>query len=216
MSAARVVKAFRQIVRWAAGHDQANAIIASLRKAATNADLAAFEAKAKLKLPAGLAALYKLHDGQDEEAGNEGRDESVEVGLFPSIERRDLAFLLVPLKHLKGNTPTTKRASRMPGYRLNWVGFGDNYGGDNIVLDLAESTPPKKRGRVLQFNHEYGCSTELAPSFEQYLESIAADLKAKRIKWDADSGLSYVKAKRWDDLIDAGKVEYAEDVAEEQ
>ena len=23
----------------------------------------------------------------------------------------------------------------MPGYRLKWVGFGDNYGGDNIVLN---------------------------------------------------------------------------------
>lgn len=215
MSSAQAVKAFRQIVQWAEVHDQAKAILGSLRKPATDVDIAAFEAKAKLKLPAALAALYKLHDGQDEDAANEGRDESVEVGLFPSIERGDLAFLLVPLKQLKGNTPTTKRASRMPGYRINWVGFGDNYGGDHIVLDLAESTPPKKRGRVLQFNHEYGCATELAPSFEYYLERLAADLKAGRVKWDSDSGLSYAKGKDWDDLIDAGKVEYAEDMAEE-
>lgn len=98
---------------------------------------------------------------------------------------------------------------------MNWVGFGDNHGGDNIVLDLSETTPPKKRGRILQFNHEYGCSTELAPSFEAYLEHLAAGLKAKRIRWDGESGLSYAKAKDWDDLIDAGKVEYAEDVAGE-
>ena len=145
MSSARVVKAFKQIVHWAEGHDQANGILASLRKPAADADLAAFEAKAKLKLPAGLAALYKLHDGQDEDAANEGRDDSVEVGLFPSVEPDDLAFLLVPLKQLSRNTPTGKRASRMPGYRLNWVGFGDNYGGDHIVLDLAETTPPARR-----------------------------------------------------------------------
>lgn len=211
MSSTRVVKAFKEIIEWAGSHKQANAILDSLRKPATYADIAVFEGKAKFKLPEGLAALYLLHDGQDEDAANEDREDSVEVGLFPSIEADDLAFLLVPLKQLKRNTPTTQGASRMPGYRINWIGFGDNYGGDHIVLDLAETTPLEKQGRILQFNHEYGCAIELAPSFEDYLESIAAGLKSKRIKWDNDSGLSYAKGKDWDDLIDAGKVEYAED-----
>ena len=215
MSAAQVVKAFKQIMQWADGHPKAKAIRSSLRKPATAADVAAFEAKTKLRLPPGLAALYRLHDGQDEDAANEGLDDSVEVGLFPSLEKHDLAFLLVPLKQLTRNTPTSPRASRMPGFRLKWVPFGDNYGGDNIVLDLADTTPPKKRGRVLQFNHEYGGATELAASFEEYLEGIARDLAAKRIKWDDDAGLSYAKGKDWDDLINAGKVEYAEDVAED-
>src|SRR4051812_47125248 len=101
MSSVRGVKAFKQIIRWAAAHPQAEAILGSLRKPATPADVAAFEAKAKLKLPPALAAVYMLHDGQDEGAANEGRVELVEVGLFPSLERRDLAFLLVPVKQLK-------------------------------------------------------------------------------------------------------------------
>jgi cell wall assembly regulator SMI1 len=208
LSSARAVKALNQILEWAAAHNQAKAILSSLRKRAKAADIAEFETKAKLKLPAALAAVYKLYDGQDEDLVS---DDEVGVGLFPSIERRDPAFLLVPLKQLKSNTPTTKRASRMPGYRLRWIGFGDNYGGDNLVIDFADSTPPEKRGRVLQFNHEYGCSTELAASFEEYLERIAEDLAAKRIKWDR--GFCYVKGKDWDNLINTGKVEYAEDIA---
>lgn len=65
--------------------------------------------------------------------------------MFPSIERGDLPFMLIPLKHLKENTPISKRASRMPRYRLKWIGFGDNQMGDNIVLDLADTTPPAKQ-----------------------------------------------------------------------
>ena len=213
MALPQVVKAFNQIMQWADAHPKASAIRSSLRKPATAAAIAAFEAKTKLKLPPGLAALYRLHDGQDEDAANEGRDESVEVGLFPSLEKHDLAFLLVPLVQLKRNTPTTKRASRMPGFRLNWIPFGDNYGGDNIVVDLADTTPAQKRGRVLQFNHEYGGATELAASFDEYIEGIAKGLAAKRIEWDDGAGLTYATGRSWDDLIEAGKVEYAEDVA---
>ena len=211
MSATRAVKAFKEILRWAEAHPKAKAILTSLRKPATDDDIAKFEGKTKLKLPPAFTAIYKLHDGQDEDAVVS--DEPIEAGLFPSIESHDLAHLLVPLKHLKEYTPTTKRASRMPGYRLNWVGFATNYGGDNIVLDLAETTPANKRGRILQFNHEYGGAVELAPSFEAYLEDIAKGLATKRIRWDSDAGLSFAKGKHWDDLIDAGKVEYAEDVA---
>src|SRR2546429_5701483 len=103
-SATRASSAFKRIVDWAAGHAKAKAILNSLRDPATNAAVSVFEKKAKLKLPPALAALYKLHDGQDEDAANKGRDVPVEVGLFPSLESGDLPFLLVPLKQLKRNT----------------------------------------------------------------------------------------------------------------
>lgn len=160
-----------------------------------------------------MRALYLLHDGQDEDAANEERDEPVSPGLFPGIESDDLAFLLVPLKQLESYTPTTKEAVHVHGYRMNWVGIGANYGGDNIVIDL-NTDDPKKRGRVLQFNHEYGGAVELAPSIEAYLTTLADDLEAGRVVFDAGSGLSTVEGRDWDDLMDEEKVEFDPEMEE--
>jgi cell wall assembly regulator SMI1 len=203
------VAVFNRIIEWATKHKKAKAILPSLNKPATAKALAEFETKTKLKLPESFAAIYRLHDGQDEGAANEALDEnsgidSVESGLFPSIEGEgDLAHLLVPLKEMA----SSMRGSQMPGFTKGWVPFGSNYGGDNIVLDLA-STDAKKRGRVLQFNHEYGGAFEIAPSFTEYLEHIADGLESKKIVWDDDAGLSYKKGRDWDDLIDKKQVEY--------
>lgn len=200
------VKAFNRIIGWVTKHKQAKAILPSLRKPASAKAIAEFEAKTKLKLPAGMVAIYRLHDGQDEDAAVKalGDDVSIESGLFPSIEAEgDLSHLLVPLKELA----SSMRGSQMPGFSKGWVPFGSNYGGDNIVLDLA-SKHEKKRGRVLQFNHEYGCAFEIAPSFDKYLEHIADGLHSRKIVWNEEAGLSYKKGRDWDDLIEKKKVEY--------
>jgi cell wall assembly regulator SMI1 len=200
------VAAFKRIIDWVSAHKKAKAILPSLNQPATDAAIAEFEAKTKVKLPPGLAAIYRLHDGQDEGAANDALDpdgeiDSIESGLFPGIEG-SLAYLLVPLEELAGNLDRT-----MPGFRKGWLPIGDNYGGDNIVIDLA-SEEPAKRGRVLQFNHEYGGAAELAKSFDAYLEHIADGLKSKKIKWDDEAGLSYARGRDWDDLIEKKKVEY--------
>ena len=203
------VKAFNRIIAWVSKHKQAKLILPSLNKPATAKAIAEFEAKTKLKLPASFAAIYRLHDGQNEDRASEALDEdsgldSLESGLFPSIEGRgDLAHLLVPLKEMA----SSMRGLQMPGYSKGWVPFGSNYGGDNIVLDLA-SPDAKKRGRVLQFNHEYGAAFAIAPSFEKYLEHIADGLESKKIIWDEEAGLSYKKGRDWDELIEKKKVEY--------
>ena len=210
MSAADEVNAaFARIVTWVTAHEKAEAVLPSFNKPATDAALKQFAAKTKLDLPEGLAAIYRLLDGHDEDKANEaheasGGEDSIESGLFPSIESDDLPFLLVPLKELQRQVLSN---SRMPGFRKGWLPFGDNYGGDNIVLDLA-SEEPGKRGRVLQFNHEYGGAYPLAASFEAYLADIADGLESRKIVWDEDSGLSYKKSRDWDDLIDKKKVEY--------
>ena len=203
------VRAFNRIIAWVTKHKRAKAVLPSLRKPASAKAIAEFEAKTKLKLPAGVVAIYRVHDGQDEGAATDALDEasgfdSIESGLFPSIEGDgDLAHLLVPLKELA----SSMRGSQMPGFSKGWVPFGSNYGGDNIVLDLA-SKDAKKRGRILQFNHELGCAFEIAPSFDKYLEHIADGLASKKIVWNDEAGLSYKKGRDWDDLIEKKKVEY--------
>jgi cell wall assembly regulator SMI1 len=199
--------AFARIVKWLTAHKKAKAILPSFNKPATDAAIKQFAAKTKLALPEGLVAIYRLLDGQDEDRANEANQangDSIESGLFPSIESDDLAFLFVPLKELQRQVLSS---SRMPGFRKGWLPFGDNYGGDNVVLDLA-SDEPKKRGRVLQFNHEYGGAYPLSASFEAYLTDIADGLESRKIVWDEDSGLSYKKSRDWDDLIEKKKVEY--------
>ena len=210
-----VKKAFDRIVHALSAHKQAKAILPSFLPPATDAEIAKFEAKRKTRLPEPLVALYKILNGQDEDAANEALgDEIIESGLFPSIESDDLAFLFVPL-HILAESMPGPRAILMPGFRRGWIPFGDNFGGDNIVLDLA-SDDPTKRGRVLQFNHEYGGAYPLAPSFEAYLTHLADGLEKKTIRFDPEFGLSYKKPKDWDDLIDAGKVEYAPELMNEQ
>jgi cell wall assembly regulator SMI1 len=205
------VAAFERIVAWVTKHKKAKAILPSLNKPASAQAMAEFEAKTKLKLPESIAAIYRLHDGQDEGAANEkldpaGEVDSVESGLFPSIEGEDdLPFLLVPLAELAENTTADRFA-----FRKGWVPFADNYGGDNIVLDLA-STEPQRRGRVLAYNHEYGAAVPLAASFEAYLRHIADGLDARKIVWSDESGLSYKRAYDWDELIEAARVEYDPD-----
>jgi cell wall assembly regulator SMI1 len=199
------VEAFKRIVNWLAAHKRAKATLPSLRGPASAKSIAQFEAKTKLKLPPSMVAIYRLHDGQDEGAANELLDgDTIESGLFPSIEGNgDLAHLLVPLSEMQ----TSVKSEGMPGFRKGWLPFGSNYGGDNIVLDLTSeraATP----GRVLQFNHEYGCAFEIAPSFLKYLEHIADGLASKKIVWDDEAGLSYKKGRDWDDLIEKKKVEY--------
>jgi cell wall assembly regulator SMI1 len=205
--ASTVEQSFARIHKWLEKQDPARHALASLLPPATEAEIEQFEAKTKLQLPDPVKALYRLHNGQNEDLGNEAAGDQIESGLFPSIESGDLAYLLVPLKELIRNTPKRKSDSRMPGFRLGWIPIGDNYGGDNIVIDLAIEDETK-HGRVLQFNHEYGGATVLADSFNQYLAQLADDLKAGRVIWDDDCGLSYKKGKNWDSLIDAGKVEY--------
>src|SRR5215218_5585519 len=125
-----VGRAYRRIIAWVTKHPKARAILPSFRPPASATAIAAFEKKAKVTLPEGVRALYRLADGQDEEAANAKLgEETIESGMFPSIERRDLAFRLSPLKRLTRVTPKSKRSSRMPGFRVGGVPIGDNFGG---------------------------------------------------------------------------------------
>src|SRR5687768_5811693 len=94
--------AVERIFKWLRAHERGKAALASLRPPASAAAIAAVETKLKVSLPPALVDLYRLHDGQDEDAANEKLDgDTIESGLFPSIEgREDKPFLLAPLKQL--------------------------------------------------------------------------------------------------------------------
>ena len=203
------VESFQRIVAWLAPHPQARAVIPSFRPPPSAESIAEFETKTKLKLPDSLLALYRLHDGQSEDAAIEANnDEYLESGLFPGIESSDLAFVFVPIAELTEGT-----IADTFGFRKGWVPFGSNYGGDHVILDLASDAPPQ-RGRVLIYNHEYNAASPLAPSFGQYLRDLADGMESGEIVW-SERGLSYAQERKWDDLIDERKVEYDPDFLKE-
>ena len=59
---ARAVRCFRDIEGWMERHMTPSAV--ALRPGASDADIAAAEARLEVKLPVGLRVLYRLHDGQ--------------------------------------------------------------------------------------------------------------------------------------------------------
>ena len=59
---ARAVRCFRDIEGWLERHMTPSAV--ALRPGASDADIAAAEARLEVKLPVGLRVLYRLHDGQ--------------------------------------------------------------------------------------------------------------------------------------------------------
>ena len=59
---ARAVRCFRDIEGWLERHMAPSAV--ALRPGASDADIAAAEARLEVKLPVGLRVLYRLHDGQ--------------------------------------------------------------------------------------------------------------------------------------------------------
>lgn len=198
---APVKKSYDRIRKWLESHEQGRNTLVSIRPPASDKAIADFEKAMKAKLPNDLKELYQLLDGQDEDL----LSEQIEAGLFPSGENGDLAHLFLPLKtarqHSKGG---------MPGYKPGWLAFGSNFGGDNYVIDLS-TDDPKKRGRVLQFNHEYGGARVAAKSLAAFLQEIADGLDDESIIFDEDAGLSYVEGIDWEEE----KLEYDPKALEE-
>ncbi len=191
---------FGDLIDWAKSQEVGQAYEASLLPPATDEQIQEYEQQSGMTLPEPLKVIYRICNGQTEDLTFESNPEleGVEIGLFPSSEEFELAYMLVPLSQLVSNTPMTEPededdCNRMPGYELGWIGFGDNYGGDNIVLDMSPKTPESQRGRILLFNHEYAQATELAPSLEQYLQDIMDQIKCGKIAYDEDLGIAYTQ-----------------------
>jgi cell wall assembly regulator SMI1 len=171
--------AMRRIRAWCGTNGDARLVFACMNPPATDADLDAVEAKIGLKLPEDVRALYRICNGQDENA--EANEDGLEVGLFPWTERV-LAHLLYPLEEVASSTSTPQEPRRMPGFVVGWVPIASNYGGDEVVIDLSPDSP--RPGRVLNF----------ASSLAAHLTDIADKMEAGKIEFDEEEGLNYVDA----------------------
>jgi hypothetical protein len=130
------------------------------------------------------------------------------VGLFPSAQDGDWAFLFVSLDDLAKITPKSPDDG-MPGWMMGWIPIGDNRTGDNIVVDLG-SKGREQTGGVLQFNHEYSGALPIAASLSKYLRDIADGLESETIRFDQECGLSRAEGIDFDEDCGEGQLEGAD------
>jgi cell wall assembly regulator SMI1 len=70
-------------------------------------------------------------------------------------------------------------------WNLKWVPFTHNGGGDHPCIDL-DPAETGTVGQVVQFNHEVGAHSVLAPDLAAYLEHFAGDLEGGHYRFDPD------------------------------
>ncbi|MBY0231748.1 MAG: SMI1/KNR4 family protein [Gemmataceae bacterium] len=185
--AAPVAESWRRIEAWfAANLPEA---LATLRPPATEADLAAVEARIGQPLPADFRASYLIHDGQDVTS------ETCGLGIL-------FGRHIVPLRHDCGDSvmwlyehrvehewppehlfdyeeweylppDSMRKVESGPG----WVPFYYDSGRNYIGIDL-EPGPNGVRGQVIPFGTDYQFRPVLAQSFGHLLEDIADELEA--------------------------------------
>ncbi|MEM7807579.1 MAG: SMI1/KNR4 family protein [Planctomycetota bacterium] len=182
----RVQSAIERLRAWCE-KSGASAVVNAMQPPASDQQLDDLELKLNVKMSRDLRALYKIANGQSQA---HGADPSLaadnEVGMFPSVESFDQAFLLASTEKLK-----TDELQDIfdPGYvwEDSWIPFGINNVGDALVCDLAEGSP--MAGRVLQFNHELAAVYQRADSVMILLEQIADAAESGELLYDADHGL---------------------------
>lgn len=155
---------------------------ASLRKGATEKQLAALELALGVTLPPEFRASYRLVNGQNDEGD----------GLIPPEDFLDEGYLLLPLtgifgewkpwvELIEGGEFAGRTSSPDPGVRddwwhRGWIPFASNGGGDSYCIDLAPAEGGTV-GQVIAMNHETGSRPVLAKSFAEFLALLAQRLE---------------------------------------
>lgn len=145
------------------------------------------------RVPDSFRELYRICNG------TEG------VGLFPSHDDwDDMAYELLDLEGVVNNwkiwkellesgdfadlKPESATGIAAEWWHVGWIPFADNGGGDCFCLDMAP-TSAGVAGQVISHSHETGEHQVLAPSLEEYLKLLAADMEAGRYRFDAEQGV---------------------------
>ena len=77
------------------------------------------------------------------------------------------------------------------------------------MVDLCDDSP--KPGRVLQFDHEMSGAYEIADSLAALFGRLAEDLETGRVRFDGECGLVPADGLNFNDLHEAGKLEFADE-----
>jgi cell wall assembly regulator SMI1 len=151
-----------QIEKWL--REERGDYFEALQPGATAAALEAFEARFKMKLPAGFRALYQWRNGQ-------GPDEFaslVQNRMFLSLESAAEAK-----EALDGMIEIEFDDRGENWWRREWVPFLDNGGGDYLVVDLTEG----HGGRLIDYWHDEERRKSPYPSVDAWLQELASSME---------------------------------------
>ncbi|GAA2096136.1 SMI1/KNR4 family protein [Actinomadura alba] len=156
---------------------------------ATEAEIAAAEARLGVALPDELKALYRVTRGRWEDWGEdyaavERVVEAVGCELFPLDEMyiADTASRPCPWRFAAKEAVVTPPEAAVQGVvgSPGWIAFGDNGGGDRIAVDLTPG-PRGHLGQIIMLSHEQSIGADL-------LADSLTDLVVNRCE-GLDSGL---------------------------
>lgn len=159
------------------------AVKKSLKKGATEEQIAACEAAIGVAFPAEMRASYLIHDGQKAAAD----------GLFPEeFADLDCEFALLPLEEIASEWKTWKQLDdagefkkqkalpdagvRSDWWNSKWVPFASDGGGDSLCVDLA---PAKGgvAGQVILHRHDDDSRSMKATGVQALLHALAEHLE---------------------------------------
>lgn len=154
-----IVDSLARIARWLEVH--APRVLELLLPAETDASLDAFASEFECAFPPDLAALYRVHGGQDPAA---------KVGLFRG-------YYFMPLRGVDGletewDRMVQKADAGARGASKELYPFAKDFGGNFLCLDRENA------GRIVEL--EEGEIHVLAPSMDAFLSSLATDLEKGR------------------------------------
>ncbi len=168
---------------------------------ATEAEIAAAEARLGVALPAELKALYRVMRGRWDDWGDdyeaaERATEAVGCELFPleEVYIADPPSRPCPWRFAAQEAVVTPPGAAVQGVvgSPGWIAFGDNGGGDRLAVDLTPG-PAGRVGQIIMIGHE---------------QSIGADLLADSLTDLVVNGRDEPRSDRRDDSPAVARINY--------
>jgi cell wall assembly regulator SMI1 len=168
---------------------------------ATEAEIAAAEARLGVALPAELKALYRVMRGRWDDWGDdyeaaERAAEAVGCELFPleEVYIADPPSRPCPWRFAAQEAVVTPPGAAVQGVvgSPGWIAFGDNGGGDRLAVDLTPG-PAGRVGQIIMIGHE---------------QSIGADLLADSLTDLVVNGRDEPRSDRRDDSPAVARINY--------
>jgi cell wall assembly regulator SMI1 len=159
-----------------------------LADGATEERIAHLEGLIGVRLPEDVRESYAIHDGTG------GRDLYATYGL---ADLESMGCFWEQLRELSkdadfmGRIPKAKGPIREQWWNPKWIPMTDPGSGNHICIDLdpAEGGSP---GQLIDWDHERGPTSVIAPSLRSYLERFADDLDAGRLRFDDMGNVSWI------------------------
>ena len=178
-----------RLERWFAAH--LPEVVEDLRPPATEDELRAVERVIGATLPADVRELYRIHDGQSDDA----------TGVFFGLPLLPLAGVVRAWTTWRDvidpatNEEISEGCTSEPASAIQclytcrgWIPLSDDYGGNHLGVDLAPG-PLGARGQVIHFGRDENDKHVLAASFDDFLLKLGDLLESGNFVID-DGALS--------------------------